>query len=207
MELQQRNDEWFKLRQGRFTASRINDLLAVKGFGKVAENYIFEKAIEIVYGEDEEENIVTYDMQRGINLEPLAFRKFSELKELEFIEVKNAYFFPYKDYAGASPDGLVGSDAVLEIKCPRYKKFFNIVANGIDAIDDVYYDQMQMQMMCSNSVRCHFFNYIIFNGKEMWHELIVERDEERINLIKERLEKAVKLRDEFVQYLIEKQQF
>lgn len=207
MNSKQRSDDWFKVREGRFTASRISDLLGVHGFGKTGKTYIFEKASEIVFGIDEEENITTHDMQRGINLEPLAFRKFQELKQFDFLEVQPTFFFPFNDYAGASPDGLVGSDAILEIKCPRSKKFFTLVALGKDAIDDSYYDQMQMQMLCSNSLKCHFFNYVIFNGKEMWHELIVERDEKRIEFIKERLEQAVKIRDEFVQYLINNKQF
>lgn len=203
----QRSNDWFNLRQGRFTASRITELLGKQGFGLTGENYIFEKAVEIVYGIDEDENLTTFDMQRGINLEPLAFRKFKELKEFDFIDVKESYFFPYTNNAGASPDGIVGDDAILEIKSPRSKKFFKLVAKGLEAIDQIYYDQMQMQMLCSNSKKCYFFNYIIFNGQEMWHEIIVERDEKRIDFIKERIEQAVKIRDEFVQYLIENKQF
>lgn len=204
---QQRSEEWFKERQGRFTASRINELLGIKGLGLTGENYAFENAVEIVFGINEEENFSSFDMQRGVSLEPLAFRKFLELKDLEFLEVKEAYFFPYSDDAGASPDGLVGEDAILEIKCPRPNKFFKLVATGYDAIDKQYIDQMQMQMLCSNSKRCYFFNYIIFNGAEMWHEIIVERDDVRIELIKQRIKEAVTIRNEFVQYLLENQQF
>lgn len=205
--MEQRSKEWFDIRKGRFTASRISDLLGAKGLGLTGENYAFEKAVEIVYGLDEEDGFTSFDMKRGVELEPLAFRKFSEMKDLEFVEVKEAYFFPFGENAGASPDGLVGEHAILEIKAPRPNKFFGLVAKGLDAIDKVYIDQMQMQMLCTNSNRCHFFNYIIFNGTEMWHEIIVERDSQRIELIKERIEMATKIRDEFVQYLIENQQF
>jgi len=204
---QQRSKEWFNERLGRFTASEISKLLGVQGLGLTGEGYAFEKAIELVYGKDEEEDFTSFDMKRGIELEPLAFRKFQELKDLEFIEVKESYFFPYKDYAGASPDGLVGSDSILEIKCPRSAKFFGLIKGGIKDIDKGYIDQMQMQMMCSNSVQAYFFNYIIFNGQEMWHEIVIPRDDKRIELIKERLIKAVKIRDEFVEYLTNNQQF
>jgi len=204
---QQRSDDWFKARLGRFTASLITDLLGDKGLGLTGDTYAFEKACEIVYGIDEEEDFSSFDMKRGVELEPLAFRKFQEMKDLEFIDVKESYFFPFTDNAGASPDGLVGNDAILEIKCPRSKKFFKLVAKGVSAIDKIYIHQMQMQMLCSNSQRCHFFNYIIFNGVEMWHELIVERDEKIIELIKERIKEAVKIRDEYVEYLIKNQQF
>lgn len=205
--MEQRSQEWFNTRKGRFTASRIGELLGARGLGLTGENYAFEKAVEIVYGLDEDDGFTSLDMKRGVELEPLAFRKFSEIKDLEFVDVKEAYFFPFGEDAGASPDGLVGEHAILEIKAPRPNKFFGLVAKGIDAIDKVYIDQMQMQMLCTNSNRCYFFNYIIFNGKEMWHEIVVERDSQRIELIKERLKEATKLRNEFVEYLIKNQQF
>lgn len=207
MENRQRSENWHNERLGKFTASEIHKLLGKQGLGLTGETYCFEKACEIVFGIDEEENFISSDMQRGINLEPLAFDKFKEMKELDFIEVKEAYFFPFGENAGASPDGIVGSDAILEIKCPRSKKFFRLVSDGAKAIDSEYYAQMQMQMMCSNSERAHFFNYIIFKGVEMWHEIIVDRDNEMIDKIKKRIEEATIIRDQFVQYLINHKQF
>lgn len=207
MENKQRSENWYNERLGRFTASEIHKLLGVKGLGLTGETYCFEKACEMVFGIDEEENFVSSDMQRGINLEPIAFRKFQELKELEFMEVKESYFFPFGDSAGASPDGLINNDGVLEIKCPRSKKFFRLVSDGEKAIDSEYYAQMQMQMLCSNSDTAYFFNYIIFKGVEMWHEIIVKRDDVMIEKIKERIIEATKIRDEFVQYLTINKQF
>lgn len=207
MSQQQRSNDWYSLRLGKFTASEIHKLLGIKGLGKTGETYIYEKACEIIFGVDEEDNFTSYDMQRGINLEPIAFRKFKELKDLEFIEVKESYFFPYGEDAGASPDGVVGNDAVLEIKCPRSNKFFKYIKYGIAEIDNVYMAQMQFQMLCSNSQRAHFFNYLIFKGQEMWHEIVVERDEKMIELIKERLKLAIEMRNDFVKYLIENKQF
>lgn len=203
----QRSNEWFDARKGRFTASDIHKLLGVRGLGQTGESYIFEKAIEEVYGLDEEDNFVSNDMQRGITLEPLAFRKFKEIKEFEFLDVQETSFFPYGSHAGASPDGLVGNNAILEIKCPRPTKFFNLVAKGYDAIDKEYIAQMQMQMMCTNSDKAHFFNYIIFNCKEMYHEIEVNRDEKMIDLIKERIEQAIQIKNEFKEYLITNKQF
>ena len=146
-------------------------------------------------------------MQRGVTLEPLAFRKFQGIKDLDFIETQEATFYPYGKNAGASPDGMVGKNAILEIKCPRSTKFFNLVKDGIGAIDAEYIAQMQMQMLCTNSELAYFFNYHIFNGVEMWHTLEVKRDEVMISLIKERIEDAVILRDEYVELLKQNQQF
>jgi exodeoxyribonuclease (lambda-induced) len=203
----QRSSDWFDARKGRFTASDIHKLLGVRGLGQTGESYIFEKAVEEVFGLDEEDTFVSNDMQRGITLEPLAFRKFKELKEFDFLDVQETTFFSFGSHAGASPDGLVGNDAILEIKCPRPTKFFNLVAKGIDAIDKEYIAQMQMQMLCTNSNKAYFFNYIIFNGKEMWHEIEVKRDEKMIELIKNRIDEAIKIKQDFVQYLITNKQF
>lgn len=203
----QRSNDWFDARKGRFTASEIHKLLGVRGLGQTGESYCFEKAIESVFGLDEDDTFTSSDVQRGITLEPLAFRKFKEQKEFDFLDVQETTFFPYGEHAGASPDGLVGNDAILEIKCPRPNKFFNLVVKGKEAIDKEYIVQMQMQMLCTNSVKAYFFNYIIFNGVEMWHEIEVERDEKMIELIKERINEAIKVKQEFMQYLITNKQF
>jgi putative phage-type endonuclease len=198
---QQKSNEWLDLRAGRFTGSQIHKLMGVKGLGQTGLTYAFEMACEIVFGRNEEEQFESFDIKRGNELEPFAFRKFKELKELDFIEVQNCSFFAYGNNAGASPDGLVSNDSVLEIKCPRPNKFFNLVAKGYDAIDSEYIDQMQMEMLATNSKQCHFFNYIIYNGEEMWHEIIVGRDDVRIELIKQRILEATIKRDEFVELL------
>jgi len=203
---EQRSKEWYEMRRGRFTASEIHKLMGIQGMGATGETYCFEKAAEIVFGIDEDD-FTSWDMKRGIELEPKAFAKFKELKAAKGVEVKEAFFFPYTNDAGASPDGLVEDDACVEIKCPKPNKFFKLIKDGVKAIDKEYLWQMQKQMLASNSKRCYFFNYIIFNGVEMWHEIIVERDEAMIEKIKERLAPAVKLRNEFVQYLTEKKQF
>jgi len=203
--MQQRSKEWYDIRKGRFTASRISELMGVKGLGLTGENYAFELACEEVFGIEEDNEFISYDMQRGINLEPMAFEKFKSIKELEFIDVEKCSFFVYGQNSGASPDGLVGTDSILEIKCPRSTKFFKLIKDGI--IDKNYIYQMQMQMMCTNSIKAHFFNYLIFNGREMWHEIIVERDETIIDLIKSRIEDATKLKEEFKEYLINNKQF
>lgn len=204
---QQRSKEWYSERAGRFTASEIHKLLGVKGLGETGNTYCFEKAVELVFGLSEDDDYQSADMRRGIELEPLAFSKFKELMYLEFKEVTEAYFYPYGDDAGASPDANVDKDAIAEFKCPRHNKFFALVAKGAEAIDPTYKDQMQTQMLCSNSKRCHFFNYIIFNGKEMWHEIIVNRDDARIEFIKERIKEGVIKRDEYVKQLIKNKQW
>jgi putative phage-type endonuclease len=187
----QRSSEWHKERYGKFTASEIHKLIGVRGLGETGKTYAIEKAIEELYGQVED-SYKGADIQRGIELEPLAFAKFQETHP----DTKESFMFPYGKHAGASPDGVVGDDAVLEIKCPRANKFFKIVAD--ENIDKEYYAQMQMQMLCSNSNKAYFFNYCIIDGEEFHHTIEVPRDEEMIALIKERLEEAIAIKEAYI---------
>jgi len=201
----QRSAEWYTKRLGRFTSSRIHELLGVKGLGKTGESYAFELAVELVQGKNFDDDFTSFDMQRGIELEPIAFDKFAELKELEFVTVEKCGFFELNKDTGGSPDGIVSDNSVLEIKCPKANKFFRLVCDEV--IDPCYVDQMQHQMWVTASERAYFFNYLIYNGVPLWHEIVVSRDEERISLIKSRINEAAIMRDDFVNQILEKRQW
>lgn len=143
-----------------------------------------------------EERFISYDMQNGIDTEPLAFAKFKELKGLDFLEVSKCGFFEYKKHSGASPDGLVSDNAILEIKCPKSTTFFKLVATN--EVDQKYYAQMQMQMLCTGMDKAYFFNYLIHDGEEFWHEIIVQRDEEMILKIKDRLKEVIEIKEDYI---------
>lgn len=193
--IEQRSSEWFTQRYGKFTASEIYKILGIRGLGETGKSYAIDKAIEQLYGEMEE-NFVSYDMQRGTDTEPLAFAKFKELKELDFLEVENCGFFEFEEHAGASPDGLVSDNAILEIKCPKSSTFFKLVATN--EIDAKYYAQMQMQMLATNRIKAYFFNYLVHEGVEYHHEIIVNRDEVMIEKIKERLKEVIEIKLEYI---------
>lgn len=168
MEQLQRSDEWIEQRRGKFSASEIYKILGIKGLGETGKSYAIEKAIEQLYGKFEE-SFISYDMQHGIDTEPLAFAKFKELKGLDFLEVTNCGFFEYCENSGASPDGLVSDNAILEIKCPKSTTFFKLVATN--EIDQKYYAQMQMQMLCTDAIKGYFFNYLIHEEKNIGMKL------------------------------------
>lgn len=203
-QVQQRSIEWHEQRLGRFTASEIYKLMGINGLGETGKSYAFDKAVEAVFGEVEE-NFISYDMQNGIDTEPIAFKKFSELKSLQFVDVSDCGFFNIGDHAGASPDGLVGSDAILEIKCPKANTFFKLVATNV--IDPKYFYQMQMQMMATNRKKGYFFNYFIFEGQEFWHEIEVLQDETICDKILDRILEAEKEKQIFIELLTKNKQF
>ena len=194
----QRSDEWHEQRKGKFTASEIYKLMGIKALGETGKGYAFDKAVEELYGETEE-TFVSYDMQRGIELEPLAFAKFQELKDSEFLQVETCGFFNFGEDAGASPDGLVGEDAILEIKCPKPSTFFKLVATN--EIKDQYLYQMQLQMMATNRNKANFFNYCIIDGIEYWHEIIVTKDDVICDKMEARIKEAAELKQEYINNL------
>ena len=197
----QRNDAWYKVREGRFTASGISRLLGKETLQRTKDsinNYAFEKAIETLYGR-EEDTYVSEDMQRGINQEPLAFALFKDLKSYEFLDVTEVGFYRFGKHAGASPDGSVSNNSNLEIKCPRRNKFFKLVSNGIDDVDASYIAQMQMQMLCTKTEQTYFLNYYLENNIQYWHEIIIQRDEPTIDLIKERIKMATEIKLEYIE--------
>lgn len=205
----QRSKEWFKVREGRFTASEIHRLLGKEGLARTRQSidsFAFEKAVETLYGYEELE-INSFDIQRGITLEPLAFKLFKELKECEFLETKETGFYKYGKNAGASPDGLVSDNSNLEIKCPRRNKFFKIVANGFDEIDAKYKAQVQMQMLATKTEKTYFLNYHLENNLEHWHIINVQRDEKTIDLIKKRIEIATDIKLDYIEKINKNRQF
>jgi len=195
---EQGTDAWFAQRLGRFTASEVYKLMGIKSLGETGKNYAFDKAVEELFGETEE-TYMSIDMERGKMLEPLAFAKFQELKDPEFLKVETCGFFNFGESAGASPDGLVGEDAILEIKCPKPSTFFKLVATN--EIKDQYLYQMQLQMMATNRNKAHFFNYCIIDGIEYWHEIIVTKDDVICDKMEARIKEASELKQEYINNL------
>ena len=235
MSVLQRSSDWYEQRRGRFTASDSINLISdgrremtpeeliefkknnpksqaktTSCIGESMYSLAFEKAYESVFGIDENWNVDTWDMKRGVSLEPYAFELYRQKKHLDFIDVELCSFIKYGDDAGASPDGLVlenNQDEPLEIKCPKPKKFFTLVHKGIEAIDPDYIVQMNMQMLVCDSDTAHFWNYIFYNGQDMTHEIIVRRDEEIVKKIIERLPFAIEHRNKCIEELIKNKQF
>lgn len=199
--MEQRSVEWYKERLGRFTASEITRLLGKLTTQKgqdAFDSYCMEKASESVFGMVEDD-YVSFDMQRGIDLEPYAFDKFKELMSEEFISVEKSEFICYGNHAGSSPDAKVNSKDTLEIKCPTPSNFFKLSLTK--EVPEKHYAQMQMQMLCLDSTKGYYFNYCTHLGNEYHFTIIVERDEAIIQLIKERIEMAIVKKAHYVDCL------
>ena len=116
--MEQRTDEWLKARCGLFTASRFADLLAKTKTGVSASrsNYIAQILCERLTGKVSE-SYMNQAMMIGTEREPLARALYEAHTGVLVDEVG---FIKHLDLpCGASPDGLIGNDGGIEIKCPQ----------------------------------------------------------------------------------------
>jgi hypothetical protein len=66
---------------------------------------------------------------------------------------------------------------------------------------------MQHQMWVTATEKCYFFNLYVYNGNPITHEIIVPRDQARIDLIKQRIDQAIPIRDMYIEKLLLNAQF
>jgi putative phage-type endonuclease len=199
--LEQRSSEWYKIREGKITASNVSNILGkitLKSTQNAIDNMAREKAIESVHGMIESD-YVSFDMQRGIDQEPEAFRCLQRLLADDFIELYKIGFAEYSEHSGASPDGLSSDGANVEIKCPNSKNFFKHTLTK--EINIQHYAQMQKQMLCTKTKKTYYFNYCVHLGKEFWDLRTVERDEDMIQLILERESIVIEKKLKYIEIL------
>lgn len=173
--MEQRTPEWFAARIGRVTASRVSDVIAKTKTGVSASraNYLAELVAERLTGE-QAEGFTNSAMQRGTELEPLARDAYSFVSGLSVVE-EGFVVHPSIHWAGASPDGLVESAGLVEIKCPGTAKHIASLRGA--SIDGKYITQMQWQMACTGRDWCDFVSYDPRLPVEMQlHIQRVERD-------------------------------
>lgn len=137
--IDQNSEEWKNLRQGKFTASSFADLFATKTTAQ------YKKAIrKVVYerltGESPETFKSDY-MDRGHEMEVFA----KEAYELySFNTIHDGGFFELNEWVGASPDGLIGDDGMIEIKSPAYNTFIDYILSR--KVPNEYTYQIQGQL-------------------------------------------------------------
>jgi putative phage-type endonuclease len=119
-DIEQGSVAWLELRLGKITASKFKDVMTNGRGGntsKTAESYMMELAIEKITGS----SLPFFEneaMRHGTETEPQARAMYELLSGNEVAEVA---FIEYNEFVGVSPDGLIGNDGLLEIKCPNTK--------------------------------------------------------------------------------------
>lgn len=209
--MEQRTDEWIGIRLGKFTSSKLSVIAeAVK---KKDDKYIFsptqgtytyleQKLAERLTGEIED-TPNTFDMQRGIDLEPVAIQEFCDLTG---IVGSTPGFIVYNDYCGGSPDflGFEGEAKVgAEIKCPKQHTHVKYVTK-INSIKDLrsinkdYYWQVISIMLFTNTDTWYWISYHPSFPTKNLHYIKVTKEDvaDEIERLKFGLDEAAKLIEE-----------
>lgn len=188
--IEQQTPEWFALRlEHPLTASNAQ---AIGNNGKGLETLCWEKLSE-KYSSADKEIYTNKDLERGVELEDQA----RELYELETgNEIEQVGFITndkISKVAGCSPDGLVGNDGNIEIKCFADTKHFKMIVDfkktGDFEVESQYVWQVQMQMLITGR---KWTDFIAFNPN-FKESLLIKRitpDKEMQKKIKEGLKKG-----------------
>ena len=184
----QGSPEWFAERVGKVTASRVADVIArtKSGWGASRANYMAELIAERLTGA-KSEGFVNAAMQHGIDTEPHARDAYSFYAGVE-VEPVGFIAHPTIPMSGASPDGLVGNDGLVEIKCPSTATHIDTLLNG--KVPEKYITQMMWQMACTGRKWCDFVSFDPRMPESM--RLFIKRVERDEKLIAS-LEKEVEL--------------
>jgi putative phage-type endonuclease len=177
--IEQRTTEWFAQRCGHLTASRIADMMArtQKGWGASRANYAAQLIAERLTGVAES-GFTSAAMQHGIDTEAAARAAYGFMQDVEVIEAPFV-LHPRLAWSGASPDGFVGDDGLVEIKCPNTATHITTLRGG--EIPDKYIKQMQWQMACTGRNWCDFVSFDPRMPVEMQlHIQQVDRDNDLI---------------------------
>lgn len=180
--MDQRSPEWFAARLGKVTASRVADLMAQtkSGYSASRANYMAELICERLTGE-QAERFTNAAMQWGTDTEPQARAAYAFMRDADVAECGFVLHPSIADF-GASPDGLVGEDGLVEIKCPSTATHIDTLLT--ETVPGKYITQMQVQMACTGRAWCDFvsFDPRLPADLQMW-VCRVDRDENAINAI------------------------
>ena len=149
--------EWKLMRAGKVTASRISDVMAKIKTGEAAgrRNYRAELVAERLSGQPSD-SFVSAPMRWGVEQEVMARAEY-ELRFGVFIDQVDFVDHPTLPSCGASPDGLVCEDGLVEIKCPNTSTHIEYLKAG--RVPPEYVKQMQWQMEVTGRDWCDFVSF------------------------------------------------
>lgn len=180
--MDQRTPEWYAARLGRVTASRVADIMATtkSGYSASRANYMAELICERLTGEPAEK-FSNAAMQWGTDTEPQARAAYAFMCDVEVLETGFVLHQTIPDF-GASPDGFVGEDGLVEIKCPNTATHIDTLLS--EAVPSKYITQMQVQMACTGRLWCDFvsFDPRLPSDLQLWVRR-VQRDDDAIKNI------------------------
>ena len=220
--VEQRSLDWHRLRIGSFTGSKIGDLMKSgrkkeQIFGDTAMSYIFkvaaERMLNPVFVNDDElfgqyieqqqvySKAIIWGQEQEDNAKNLLMKKNPEW---ELADVSSCKHDTIPHFA-ASPDAIIYDRKKLmigEIKCPSVHTFVRYLveindAESLKKVQPDYFYQMQAEMACTNAESGIFVAYCPWLVKPI-HIVPIERDEEAIKAIEERVVKANEIVEQII---------
>jgi putative phage-type endonuclease len=178
--IEQGTDAWRALRVGKVTASRVADIVrrTKSGYSTTRANYMAELIAEKLTGVPAPQ-FVSGPMQWGTEQEPNAKSAYEFKTALEVVPVGFVIHPTIRD-SGASPDGYVGAEGLIETKCPLTATHIDTILT--ERIDPDYVTQMQWQMACTGRAWCDWvsFDPRMPESLKLFVQR-VERDQDRID--------------------------
>jgi len=167
----QRTEDWHQQRVGKLTASRFSDAITKTktGWGASRANLLAELVAERLTGQPYPQ-YVSAAMARGTEYEAQARAAYSFYRDVDVVEV-GFIVHPTIAMSGCSPDGLVGDDGLVEIKCPNTATHIETLLGA--PIPNAYLVQCGWQMACTGRKWC---DWVSFDPRlpERW-QLFVDR--------------------------------
>ncbi len=148
----QNSEEWYQVRLGKVTASCFSKANA-GGQGKTRKTYMIQLIAERLT-QSEQEGFSSAVMVRGQEIEPYA-REYYEL--LNDVSIREVGFVERNENIGASPDGFIGEDGLIEIKCPLSTT--HIATILADKVPTTHKPQIQGQLWVCEREWCDFVSY------------------------------------------------
>lgn len=184
IELIQGSEEWKQFRCGKITSSRFRDVMS-KGKGsepsRTRLSYLYEIAAEIITGKVAD-NYISPAMEHGTLCEPLARIEYEEREALPVQQVGIIEHPKYNNIT-SSPDGFIGENGLLEIKCPKTSTQIQYVLDGV--FPSEYQAQVQGQLWICEREWCDFVSFDPrIEGPSQYFKIRVNRDEEYIEKLK-----------------------
>jgi hypothetical protein len=191
-DVEQNSDEWFEMRSGLVTSSKLGLVMANygKSFGEPAKKYAVNVAIEQITGAPISDGYSNAHTERGHEQEPVARYLY---EEETFCSVSNGGFF-CDSFFGDSPDGLVGKDGCIEIKSVIPSVHFANIKRG--CIAPAYRWQCIGHLMFTGREWLDFISYCEqFPEDKKLYTYRIYRDSliEEFSMLSERLDKFLQI--------------
>ncbi len=182
--MEQGSQEWLQARCGKVTGSRFADVLQKRGLSKTGLNYMLEIVGEILTGVPAD-TYTSKEMAWGSKHEEFA-KTWYILERGVTIEESPFVLHPDNPFVGCSPDSLVGTEGILEIKCP-YNTRVHINTILEDKVPEEYEPQVHGNMWVTGRKWCDFVSYDprIKDDRLRQHVIRVDRDEQYAEYIEE----------------------